>query len=567
MNPVLFEHNETNFRSQGIGTLDCVSCLVTEERNGIYELVAKVRKESRHFDSIIEGNIIAATHSNKRDRQPFQIYRVKRTLDGFAEIYAEHISYRLNRATVMPFAASSPAEALSLMKTNMVEDTPFSFITDKDGSGTYEIKTPSSVKSALSGTDGSLTDIFGGEYEYDIFTVKYLESRGSDNGVTLRYGKNITELSKDTDITDIYTSVVPFWRGLNDEDEEITVTLPERVVDSAYIDAFPTRRSKPVDLTSQFEEEPTEDQLRGAAVNYINANVRRQLLTTIKTQFIELGITDEYKGRYVTESVDLCDTVTIMYPAVGISDKAQVTKVVYNVLLDRNESIEIGDLKKTLSDLFGNRKTVNILDMRKAAKKAAKDESEKTKEELRQDINDVREDTNDQITQIDQRIMEINNRIDGIVVEPFPVGSIYLSIDDTDPANYFGGTWERISDGKYLISADDLNVDSTGGSLTHFHDYSYELVVKSRMNVPDPNDPNKTVQYPILETAMPTKNRRASSSYVDESPWKYLEYSFNSSQVTVNDKGDIFHEVNTGETENAENKPPYYAVYVWKRTA
>lgn len=594
MNPVLFDKTIVGgFASQGIGTLDCVSCFVTEERNGIYELTARVRMESRHFEHIKEGNIIAAHHSNKHDRQPFQIYKVRRTLDGFAEIYAEHISYRLNKYTVMPCRGLSSVLALEAIKDNTVEDNPFTYYTDiRNNNAVFNIEIPSTVKSRLHGNEGSFTDVYGGELEYDNYEVRILKSRGKDNGVTLRYGKNITELAKETDISDIYTSIIPYWTGTDDDDNDIVVTIQGNRVRSEYAKDFPTERSVPVDFTSDFDERPTDSQLREKALEYLEKNVKRQLLTKIKTSFLELGITDEYKGRYALESVDLCDWVTISYPALGISDKAQVVKVVYNVLLDRNESVELGELKKTLADLFGNKDAALIDKLSKKLDKAKK-ETDKRLDKAEGDIINIdnrttnnetnitnigRRVTNNEtkITNIDNRIINIINnfgdeinRLENIIngiSNPFPVGSIYLSIEDVNPSTYFGGTWVQIDAGSYLISASSLNVDTTGGSAEHFHDYTYQLVAKNDFGSFKPDGSWSTSR--VVETVMPVKNRRIDVQEYPEDGQTFRRIIFNDSDaVSVTVMDDIFHEFNTGETENAKNEPPYYAVYVWKRTA
>lgn len=595
MNPVLFDKDATEFGSQGIGTLDCVSCLVTEERNGIYELVARIRMESRHYEDVKEGNIIAATHSNKHDRQPFQIYKVTRTMDGYAEIRAEHISYRLNKNTVMPYTADNARAAIMGLRTNAVDDCPFTFITDKDESGSFKVSVPASIKSRLTGSEGSLTDIFkGGEYEYDNFTVKWLKDRGEDNGVSIRYGKNMTELAKESDISDIYTSIVPYWMGVDEDQNDMTVTLPENAVDSDYVSYFPTRRTVPVDLSGEFEDMPTVAQLRSKAQSYVNDNVRKQLIQTIQTKFVELAITDEYKDKIALESVNLCDTVTVSFPALQVSDKTKVTKIVYNTLLDRNESVELGDLKKTLGDLFVRKPGVSrpaakqmvlkekevrereIRIERETSEREIREERETSERELREAKEELERELQEAKEGCEEKLKELEEKMDGLSFE-FPIGYVYLSVTNVNPGEYFKGTWERISEGYYLRGVEGNDpAEEIGGDINgHKHDFSVSWKNFIQFNVGKGN-----MEYYRLptEAAIPGNVK---GQTIEGDPLQYVEVNIadNTPGITVDINqnaagqrgssytGSSWKTTNVGETEPAFAEPPYFTVYVWKRVA
>ena len=548
MNPVLFDKDTTEFAGQGIGTLDCVSCLVTEERNGIYELAAKIRMESRHYEDVREGNIIAATHSNKHDRQPFQIYKVTRTMDGYAEIRAEHISYRLNKNTVMPYTAENARAAIMGLRTNAVDDCPFTFITDKDDTGSFKVSVPASIKSRLTGSEGSLTDIFkGGEYEYDNFTVKWLKDRGEDNGVSIRYGKNMTELAKESNISDIYTSVVPYWVGVDEEQNDVTVTLPENAVDSDYVSYFPTRRTIPLDLSGEFEDMPTVAQLRKKAKSYVNDNVRRQLIQTIQTKFVELAITDEYKDKIALESVNLCDTVTVSFPALQVNDKTKVTKIVYNTLLDRNESVELGDLKKTLADLFARKPGVT----RTSSKQMVK----KEKEAREKDVQEAKDKAEQELKVVKE---ELEEKIENLVFE-FPVGYVYLSVTNENPGEYFKGTWQQISQGRYLKGVDSGNAEQTGGDLNgHTHNFAFNQYT-------DASFYTEGVTHTSVGQVEPDDVVSRETEYDSLMPW----WRFDVSSLPKSQQGSSGTAIQkmVGKTTAAEAEPPYFTVYVWKRVA
>ena len=98
-----------------------------------------------------------------------------------------------------PFKASDCASALRGLVENSMIANPFEVWTDISGSGKYEQKLPASFRSRLAGTQGSILDSFGNgaELEFDRYTVKVHLNRGRDNGVTIQYGKNLTDLNQD----------------------------------------------------------------------------------------------------------------------------------------------------------------------------------------------------------------------------------------------------------------------------------------------------------------------------------------------------------------------------------
>ena len=194
MIPILYSADETRYITNGIGRLsDCVRCEVTEERNGIYELEFDYPITGEHFDEIKLGRIVAATHDDKNDIQPFVIYsRTVPDLRGIVTFNAHHISYKLNELVVMPFTAGSIAEAFQKIESNIVGVNPFTFWTDKTTVGDYEHKTPKNARAMLGGEENSILDVYGkGDYEFDKFTVKLYNERGVDSDVEIRYSKNL----------------------------------------------------------------------------------------------------------------------------------------------------------------------------------------------------------------------------------------------------------------------------------------------------------------------------------------------------------------------------------------
>ena len=351
MIPILYAQNETDFTSNGLGKLsDAISCAVTEERNGQYELSMTYPITGLHFSEILMSSLIKAVPADGKGAQLFRVYHITKPINGIVEIDAEHVSYQLSHIPVTPFTANNVTSALTGLKENAAESCPFEFWTDKSTSANFSVKEPVSIRSRLGGTQGSILDTYGGgEYEFDNYTVKLHQNRGIDRGVTLRYGKNITDIKQEENIASTYTGIMPYWKGTNDSQEEYIITLTEKVLHSANASNFPYQRTIPLDLSSEFEAEPTQAQLRARAQAYMTSNNIGVPTVSIDVSFVALWQTEEYKDIANLERVNLCDTVTVYFPMLEISATAKVVKTVYNVLQDRYDSVELGDAKTTLA--------------------------------------------------------------------------------------------------------------------------------------------------------------------------------------------------------------------------
>ena len=352
MKPILYPAGETQFKNNGLGRLsEATKCLVTEERNGQYELEMQYPVTGRHYKEIIEERIIAARHDDSDDVQPFRIYKITRPMNGIVTVSARPISYQLSKVAVMPFSAETCAGALGGMITNSVGDCPFTFWTDKLLEAHFHVDVPSSFRSLLGGVSGSILDVYGpGEYEWDKFTVKFHTHRGADQNVMIRYGKNMTDVKKTTDTSNIWTGILPYWAGTDESEQTVLVTLPEKVIYSAYAGDYVYKMVVPVDLSSSFQEQPTVEQLRSRAQSYVAANAADGIPASIDVSFVALWQTEEYKNWAPLQKLKLCDTVTVYHKGLGIENKAKIVAVTYNVILERYEKMTIGEVKTNLGD-------------------------------------------------------------------------------------------------------------------------------------------------------------------------------------------------------------------------
>ena len=356
MIPVLFPSDATTFTTQGLGALtDTLQCYVEEERNGIYEGVMTYPITGIHYDDIGLRSIIVAKSNYNDGPQPFRVYDISKPINGVVTIRFQHISYDLSGYPAAPFIATTLATAMSGLVSNCPVTCPFTLSTTRTVTATFTADVPASIRSWMGGKRGSLLDIYGGEWHYDKFTAELPVSRGQNRGVVIRYGKNLLNLNQEENCAALYTGVYPYWV---DAFDGTMVTLTQKVVNNTETPTYSGAtynfdRILPLDLSDRWETAPTQTQLKDAAKAYIETNL-------IGTPKVNLTVDFFQYSQAVQDRVDLCDTVAVQFPALGVSATAKCIKTKWNVLLDRYDELKLGDAKTTIADtIAGTQKTAN----------------------------------------------------------------------------------------------------------------------------------------------------------------------------------------------------------------
>ena len=338
MIPTLYLETEMAFTSNGIGKLcDALSCLVTEKRNGSFELKMTYPSGGIHAEYLAEGNIVLAKPAEQTAAQPFRIYKITTPLTGLLEICARHIQYQENYITVSPFSANGSQAAMAALKTHAVTDCPFDFWTDIDSADPFTITAPATVRGCLGGMEGSILDTYGGEFEWDMYTAKLHGHRGTDRGVKIVYGKNLVDFKMEQNIENMITGVHPYWK----HSDGALAELPEKVVTVEH--DRPYEKISVLDCTSQFEERPTDEQLRGYARQYLEDTSLTEPDIDITIDFLQLWQTPGYADVAEAERVSLCDTVHVYVSKLGIEVSCKVTETKYDALLERYKSVTLSN--------------------------------------------------------------------------------------------------------------------------------------------------------------------------------------------------------------------------------
>lgn len=354
MIPKLYESTEMEFVSNGLGSLpDAISCKVTEERNGCYELEMEYPVGGLHYNLIENNRIIYAKPNETSDPQPFDIKEITPSMNKMtATIYAQHVRYRMNGIPVSPFSSQGINDALAGLKQNSLIKHPFTFYTDiVNGSSKFNVGLPETLGSLLGGKKGSILDTFSGsagcEYEFDRFNVKLHAHRGTDSGVSIRYAKNLTGCKMESSIESVYTGVLAYWQKKGEDKEELLSSDIQYITNHT---SYPREYIYMLDCSSDFEDTPTVEQLNAKALNYAVNNRIGEPSVNVDVSFIPLWGTEEYKAIAPLERVCLCDTVTVRFDLLGVNVKAIVNKTVYDVLSEKYDSISIGSAKSKLGE-------------------------------------------------------------------------------------------------------------------------------------------------------------------------------------------------------------------------
>ena len=412
MIPILFSETETAFNTNGIGRLyECISVKVYEERNGIYECDFEYPTTGLHYQDIKIGRIIGVTHNLSGDIQPFDIVSYTRPINGVVSFHCVHISYRQNYMTLTCTGIQNLESAL-LKLPEAQPSNRFNYWTDKSSFGYLGASDglPHTVRQILGGMQGSILDAYGGEYEWDKWNVNLYSSRGQLRDFSIRYGVNMLDYEEEYSIQETYSSCIPFWT-------DGTTKVVGNRIESNGVTITQRGECVPLDLSDKFQEEPTQQELEAMAFNYMNRNNAFVPVQNIRVEFARIQDFGEYTGYQNLLDCNLCDTINVFFPDLNSSAQFKIVKTVWDVLRDRYESMELGDLSVTLAEALGV-----------SSEQQAK-----------------------------------NNILNSI----YPIGSVYISTSAVSPADLFGGTWQRIQ-GRFLLGADSTySAGSTGGEETH----------------------------------------------------------------------------------------------------
>lgn len=372
MRPILYNANETAFETYGLGEIDATKAQVTRERNGNYTLYIEYPASGPLAGTFKNDMRIKSDAGLRTKNQTFFISRILKDSTGILKVYAKHISHLTEKMAIRnnTNATGTAQSALAIWALNALGGIRFDTWSDIDltSKTSWNIADFKTARDALGGVAGSILDVWGGEYEFDNTVIRLHKQLGRKSPIVLEYGRNILRAEDDQDIDGAYTSVYPYAtytpesQGTGEggaTSQQVTVELPEKYVDGPYIGLYNERRVLIVDFSSNFKDKevPTIDKLRRLAKEYaINNRLGLPKINT-KIEYVDLSKTLDYKLTQILEEAELCDIVPVYYPQIGLtSEDAKLTTIVYDVLLEQNDSVEVG----VIGDGFKSSMTSNL---------------------------------------------------------------------------------------------------------------------------------------------------------------------------------------------------------------
>ncbi|RXW61374.1 hypothetical protein CYQ73_12450 [Enterococcus faecium] len=351
MRPVLYSSTDTDFTAGGIGILsDCKKCLVTEESNGSYTVELSFPINAKFSSQLEDHNYQIKCKPNATDDfHIFYIYNhYKDMATGLLYVYGKSRTMKLGNRAVkkLEFERVTCQEAMRYLEKSMDQSSDIHLFSDITRVGSTSIEVSNPLK-CIKGIDGSLNQIFGGEMKHEPFQLSLLNRRGRDHVTTFRYRKNLTGLKVETNFGGLLTRIFPYADIQNNEGE--TERIFGNPVDSPNIDKYDGEiYSEYVQFT---ENQGVTDQksLNEVAKKYfssINPNCD-QPNVSIELNIRKMEDTVLAKRFKKFREVGLFDTFDIFHERFKINITAQITKVVYDSLSERVESLEAGDTKYT----------------------------------------------------------------------------------------------------------------------------------------------------------------------------------------------------------------------------
>lgn len=347
MIPILYEKDETLFTANGLGRLpDCTNCIVTEERNGVFEITFDYPVDGVNYENIQLGRIIAVSHESDEDIQPFDIVSCSRPINGLVTFFGTHVSYRMNNLVTWGTNVNNLTDAIAMLN-RAVPSQPFTITADFLSGGFMAAADgkPRTVREMLGGVEGSILDTYGGEFKFDKFSVKIMRERGKASNLTIRYGLNLTEYKEEVDISESFSSVVPFWSG--------ETLVRGGLIKSGMTSLSGRETTVPLDLTDKFEEQPTVAEIENFARNYLYNSEPYIPKQTIDVNFANLADFQEYAELAPLLDADLCDTVKVVFPLYDMEGTFKIVKTEYDVLAERYTTMTLGKLSTNLAEALG----------------------------------------------------------------------------------------------------------------------------------------------------------------------------------------------------------------------
>lgn len=335
----LFGITDRDFTSNGDRVIHALRAKITKQDNG--EFYLDLETDLSYVNDLTEGRIIVAP--TPQGEQPFRVSNVQKTKNKLStkalHVFFDSRNYLIADSYVVEKNCN---DALDHLNIATEPESPFTTLSDVNTVSSYRC-----VRNSLYEAFTTVLERWGGHFDLDGWTVAIRNQIGQDNGVTIRYAKNMKDITVDENWDGVVTKIMPVGKD--------GLLLPERYIESQIQYEIPYTKAvtfSQTDITEdQFKDENGDldeeayeqaliNDLRQQAQAYLNDNSVPQVNYTLKAN--------------VEKLTNIGDTVEVIDERLGLTLQTNVISYVYDCILGKYVELEFGNFKKTVSNLISN---------------------------------------------------------------------------------------------------------------------------------------------------------------------------------------------------------------------
>ncbi len=332
----LFGQTDKAFTSNGDVVVSPLRAIVHKEDNGDYYL--DLTTSLKYADDLTEGRIIIAP--TPQGEQAFRVGNVQQTKNKLNtrcwHVFYDSKNYLIEDSYV---TQNNCNYALDHLNSATTPESPFTTLSDVNTKASYRC-----VRTSLYEAIQTVIERWGGHLVRDNFNIQIRDQIGQDNGVTVRYGKNLKDITVEYNWDDVVTQLLPVgYDGI--------------MLDDLYVTAGVTY-SLPYTKTVSFNQNIDQDNYKDANGNLDEAAYQEALKSDLFTQAQQYININQYPQVNYTLSAnlekitDVGDTVMVVDERLGLNIETHVIAFDYDCILEKYTQLEFGNFKQTLSGLL-----------------------------------------------------------------------------------------------------------------------------------------------------------------------------------------------------------------------
>ena len=332
----LFNSTDTLFSSNGNKIIIPTKAKVHKEDNGDYYLDLETNLD--YINDIIQGNIVVA--NTPQGDQAFRISNIttnrKKITAKCYHIFYDSENYLIQDSYVVDKNCN---DALDYLNSATDNTSPFTTLSDVTSINTYRC-----VRKSLYEAINTILERWGGHLVRDNWTIKIMSSIGQDNGVTIRYGKNLKSITCETNWDNVVTKLMPVGKdGIllnaldNTQDVYVYAGIDYDIPFTKTVSFEQDINVEDYDTEEDYQQALLED-LKLQADDYVNTNCYPQTNYTLKAN--------------IEKITDIGDVIEVDDERLGITLLTNVISFDYDCILEKYTEIEFGNFTQKLSNLM-----------------------------------------------------------------------------------------------------------------------------------------------------------------------------------------------------------------------